>query len=113
MTTAAEITKIEQEVKNAKKTADLGAALDRLRNNRDFRKIILEGYLETEAVRLVHAKGNPECQRPEKQATIARDIDGIASFVQYLNTICQLADLADKDIKDSELQLDELRKEIE
>lgn len=111
MTNTEQIAQIEKQIKNAKRLVDMANSLDRLTKNRDFQKVVLEGYMENEAVRLVHAKGNPETQKPERQEAISKAIDGIANFVQYLNTINQLAVMAGKDVADSEAVLDEMRAE--
>ena len=58
-----EIQQLEHEIQTSKKSVELGNALERLFNNRDFKNIVLKGYLEQEAVRLVHLKASPEMER--------------------------------------------------
>lgn len=106
-----QINAIERTVKEAKEQKALGAALERLFSNRDFLKVIKAGYFTDEAVRLVHAKGDPACQTPEKQASIVRQIDAISNLSQYFTTIQHMAGLADKSIEESEAVLEELREE--
>jgi hypothetical protein len=48
---------IELNIKEAKKIAEQGDALVRLSGNRDFRNLVIEGYFEREAVRLVSPEG--------------------------------------------------------
>lgn len=111
MSNIEQIAQIEANIQNSKKAVELGMALERLRKNKDFQKVVASGYLENEAVRLVHAKGNPDLQKPEKQAGIIKDIDGIASLIQYFNTINQLAIMAAKDSSNDEAELELLRNE--
>lgn len=76
---------------------ELGNALERLFNNRDFKNIVLKGYLEQEAVRLVHLKAAPAMDSPAKQAAVVRDIDAIGAFSGYLNEIARQAELGRKE----------------
>lgn len=106
-----EINAIERTVKDAKEQKALGTALERLITNRDFQKVIKQGYFADEAVRLVHAKGDPACQTPEKQASIIRQMDSISNLGQYFQTILHAAGMADKSIEEGEAALDEMRAE--
>lgn len=93
---------LDRSLKDAQKLVDLGNSLERLRSNRDFRKLILEGYLEQEAVRLVHLKAEPAMQAPEQQASIVRDIDAIGALAQYFTTVGQLASMGQKSLNDGD-----------
>lgn len=99
---------IEESIKRSKKLVELGDSLERLRNHRDFKKVILEGFLEQEAIRLVHLKADPAFQTAERQASITTQIDGIGTFVQYLNTVMSLANLGAKGIEADEAAREEL-----
>lgn len=87
----------EQEAKNK---VDLAKSLDRLLSNRDFKKIVTEGYFREEAIRLVMAKSNPHCQQDEVQKAITKDIDAIGSFRHYLAQIEFDGQQALKSLKD-------------
>lgn len=106
-----QIDSIERDVKNAKEVKAMGNALERLRTNRDFRTVIQSGYFAQEAVRLVHLRGDPAFQTPERQADILKQIDAISALGQYFLTINHAAGLADKSIEEGEATLDELRAE--
>ena len=108
---AAPIQEIELSMSEAKKTVDLGKSVERLRKNRDFKKVIEETYLREEAIRLVHLKSSPAMQRPEMQANIDADIKAIGSFAQFLDTITAMADRASGELADGEAALEELRAE--
>lgn len=99
---------LDRDAKVAKAHIDAGSALERLRTNRDFKTLVVEGYLKDEAVRLVHAKSNPALQSAADQAAIVRDIDAIGSLAQFFNTIGQRAQIAGKQMRD----IDEARAEI-
>ena len=57
------INAIERDIKEARKHVELGDSLERLLNNRDFKKVIVEGYFEKEAARLVHLKADHEAAK--------------------------------------------------
>jgi small-conductance mechanosensitive channel len=106
-----EIQQLEHEIQQSKKSVDLGNALERLLNNRDFKNIVLKGYLEQEAVRLVHLKASPAMDSPAKQASIVRDIDAIGAFSVFLNEIKRQSELGLKSIKFSEETIEAIRSE--
>ena len=107
MNTEDQIKQIDRNIEAAKATLELSGALERLLTNRDFRKVIAEGYLTQEAVRLVKIKGEPAMQTSEKQAAILRDIDSIGSLHQYFNTIFMQGGIAEKQIgADEEMRVE-------
>ena len=93
-----EIQQLEHEIQTSKKSVELGNALERLFNNRDFKNIVLKGYLEQEAVRLVHLKASPEMDTTAKQAAIVRDIDAIGALSSFFKEIQRQAELGRKNI---------------
>lgn len=100
MTTENQLNKLERDAKALKAQIDLGTALDKLRSNRDFNKVIAEGYLKDEAIRLVHLKGDPAVQSPASQASIIRDIDAIGSLASFFALIQRNTDIAKKQLAD-------------
>lgn len=108
-----EVQELELSIKEAKKMVELGNSLERLTKNRDFKKVINEAYLEKEAVRLVHLKGDANMQGEREQKNIDRDISAISSFRQFLDFIFIQADHARDAIADCEEALDEARAEDE
>jgi len=106
-----QVREIELNIKEAKKLVDLGEAVERLKSNRDFRKLVLDGYLKDEAVRLVHLKADPNFQTPQMQASITKDIDAIGSLSAYFTTVAFNARQAESAIKSSEEELEEIAQE--
>ena len=102
------IQEIELSIKEAQKMVDLGAAVQRLATNRDFKKVILEGFFEDEAIRLVHLKADPNMQSSDSQKAILTQMDAIGALRQYLETLAQLAGMAQKSIEADEQTRDEL-----
>lgn len=92
------LAQLDREEKAAKAQKDLGDALLRLQSNRDFKRLVSEGYFRDEAVRLVSLKAHPEMQTPERQSSILLQIDAIGNLQQYFVIIGQQAALAERSL---------------
>lgn len=88
--------------------SDKAKALARLSVNPDFKKVIIDGFLRDEAIRLVYLKADPAMQTPEKQASVLRQIDSIGNLSAYFTTIRTEGMMADKTIADAETDRVEL-----
>jgi uncharacterized protein with PhoU and TrkA domain len=111
MSTEQSLKELEVTEQDAKAAIELAKALDRLSNNRDFKKIIHEGYFKDEAVRLVLIKSEPNLQAEHIQKDIIKDIDAIGSFRMYLRNIQFQAQQARKALVDVEESRDALLSE--
>ena len=89
---------IEKQIQHSKELVEFGKGLDRLRSNRDFRKIIVEGYLEQECIRLVLLKADHNMQSAERQASIVKQMDAIGALSQYFQTVFTRASVAEKSL---------------
>ena len=99
---------LELTIEQAKEKVNVMEAIDRLSQNKDFITVILEGYLEKEAVRLVHAKADPGCTKPETQVDLIKQIDAIGCFTGYLRALRHSGMLSQKAIIDSEQTREEI-----
>lgn len=99
---------IEHSIKNSKELIEFANAIRRLRNNADFKKVILDGYFRDEAVRLVHLKGSPDMDNQTSQESIDKQINAISQVSAYLNTALYVGDLALKSLAEDEAMLEEL-----
>lgn len=108
---SAMLRQVEQNIQQQKKVAEMGEALERLKGNRDFKKVILEGYFEQEAIRLVHLKSAPNMQSAESQKSIDQQIVSIGSLEQYFRTVYFMADMANKTIEENEALREEMLQE--
>lgn len=102
---------IELNIEQAKVLMDTGNALDRLRNNSDFKTVIKKGYFEQESIRLVHLKSDPSMQTVDAQASIVRQMDAIGALNQYFQVVYHRSALAEKAIASDEEARDELLQE--
>ena len=106
--TEAYIDQLGAAIEDSRKVRDFGAAIERLQKSGDFRAVVLKGYLEQEAIRLVQARTDSAMQKPEQQADLMRQIDAIACFKDFLRTRLMLAEHARGAIEEAE----SLREEV-
>ena len=110
--TPEDIQKAEQEIsvsiEQAKEFLDRRDMLARLERNDDFKKLILELYLEKEPARLVGLLADPEMSDKDFEH-INRDLMGISSFKQFLVNTYRLARQFEAMIERSEQELENLR----
>ena len=104
----AELQQLELNIKQAQKMADFGTALERLRSNRDFKKVIEEGYFKDEAIRLVHLMSDSNMQAPEIQTSIHKQMIAVGVFRDYLETLAIRADMARRSVEADEATRDEI-----
>lgn len=102
---------IQISIEEANETIDFAKSLDKLHKNRDFKKVILEGYFKEEAIRLVNLKADPAVQSPERQESIIQAIDAIGALRNFFGTAYQKASWAEGAIDAAEEELEALRNE--
>lgn len=103
------LAQLEQQIEQAKGAHDLGEALLRLISNADFKKVILEGYLKHEAVRLVHLKADPQMATADRQAKVIRDIDAVGALADYLRLVSHAGVQAEEAIRQAEACIEEIQ----
>jgi hypothetical protein len=99
---------IERNIKKAREVLEFSSALERLRGSRDFKKVVLEGYFEQEAIRLVHLKADQNMQKPETQQSIVNQIDAIGQLSQFFSTALQKAAMASRQIEADQETIEEI-----
>lgn len=102
-----EYEQVERDITHYKAQVAVGAALERLSSNKDFKQIIGQGYFKDEAVRLVSLTASAGIN---EQALI-RQMAGIANLEDYLRQIRKTAEIAAKSLPDSESTLEFLAKQ--
>lgn len=84
---------------------------DRLMKNRDFQHLIKKRFMLEEPVRLVHMLQDPRWATPDKQASLQREMQTIAGFLQWMNTVEQTGDRLRDDVKRYETELELIHQE--
>lgn len=106
-----QIQQIDANIRESKEVLEFSDALARLQSNRDFKKVILQGYFNQEAVRLVHLKSDANMQSAESQKSILAQIDAIGALSQYLRATRQQGDMARKTLAYAEQVREEMIQE--
>jgi len=106
-----DLEQIELSLEHAKLSIDNMKALNTLSHDKNFVKLITEGYFRDEASRLVLLKADNSMQKEEHQATIEKSIIAVGYFRQYLSTIYQLGNMAEKAMADDEITREEIQAE--
>ena len=106
--TPVNIQALDQNIQENKKIASLGQAVHRLRANRDFKEIFIEGYFKHEALRLVTLLSHPAMQTPEHQKSILTQMTAISAVDQYLTEVLRQASLAESNIAADEQTREEV-----
>lgn len=110
MNTAESIKHVELSLAEAKKIASLGEAIKRLETNKDFKRVIFDEYFTAEAQRLTFLTADTNLEDKIANA-VWSDIRAIGSFRAFLLNRKTLGELAQKEIKDHNETLEELRAE--
>ena len=93
---------LDESDKQLKVLVERGEALERLKSNRDFKKLILKDYFEQEAIRLVHLKADINQQDEKSQKFIVNQMDAIGNLHSYLQTVEFMAKRARVGLADNE-----------
>jgi len=96
-----EMQEIEVSIELAKKEVGLRDALLRLKDNADFRKVFLEGYIKDESLRLVLLKSAPNIT-DQINSNIDRDLYAISSFSAYMDWQITKGDQMEESLKEAE-----------
>jgi hypothetical protein len=102
------IHEIELNIQEARAMVALGKSLETLHNNSDFKKVIVDGFIRDEAIRLVHLKADPSMQSKESQETIVQQMDAIGGLLKYFSIIEHKAYLAEKAIESDQQTIAEI-----
>ena len=106
-----QLEQIEIDIATAQEHADRADALQRLHENKDFRKIVLEGFFKDEASRVVLLKADPNVQGDSEQKHIDRIITSIGGLRQYFGTIYQMGNMAHRALEEHKATREEILQE--
>lgn len=102
MTNQTELNQLEKDIKAYKTQIELGDALDKLRANRDFNKVVINGLMKDEALRLVHLLADPAMDDDKSREAIHREMMAIATLGQHFNGIATKAEMARRSLNQAE-----------
>ena len=96
------VEELHQRREELKEFSARAEALTRLQNNADFKLVITDGYMEDEAIRLVHLLGDARFNSDDKKTVYREDFQermiGIARLSEYFRSVFQLSDQAQREL---------------
>ena len=96
------VEELHQRRKELKEFSARAEALTRLQNNADFKLVITDGYMEDEAIRLVHLLGDARFNSDDKKAAYREDFQermiGIARLSEYFRSVFQMSSQAQREL---------------
>lgn len=102
-----DVHEIELSIEHANELIERKAMVNKLMSNREFKKIVLEGYFKEEAIRMVALVAEPSMK--DHKEDILKSMESISCFQQHLRTIVQMGTVAETEMLDYEQTLDEAR----
>jgi len=103
-----DLEQIEISIDEAKAKIAKAEALDRLTKSQDWKDVIEDGYFLREASNIVLLKAAPGFAEDDKQKQLDSQITGIGFFRQYLSSIFQISNMAQKSI----VEFEEMKTEV-
>jgi hypothetical protein len=101
---------LENQLKDAKDLIDRRNMALKLASNREFRKLVLEGFCEKDAARLVSEAGDPALT-PQQRADAFEMAKAGGHLKRYLSACFQMGAAAERDLEELEATLAEARVE--
>lgn len=101
---------LEDQLKTAKETAELGSIAERLAKNADFRRLILEEFCVKECARYAQVSGDLAIPAEERAHALGM-AQAAGHLRRFLSLKVQFANLADRDIAELNQAIDEARAE--
>lgn len=109
MTTRTEqLEAIRAQLKDAQETQAMLEVLDRLERNRDFKKVILEGFLKKHVLEQTSMIARPDAQHELVQQAIQRNLAGASALNGYMATLRQMGNAATNTIQQCQQAIVEL-----
>lgn len=103
---------LEQQLSDAKQQVERAKTAVRLYNNRDFRKLIIEGFCRDDSARFVAQSGDPALSPEQKQDALNLAQAG-GHLRRFLSAQVQLGATAERELADLEMELEEARVEAD
>jgi hypothetical protein len=105
---AQETIQIEVTIEELEQAINKRNMLQMLEGNEAFKEVILEGYLEKNAIRLVHLKGASSMQTKEQQDGIDKQIMAVSMLGEHFRSVYAMANIAEKRLEQYTKELAEV-----
>lgn len=98
-------------IQQAQQQVHLGDSLQRLQENPDFQRLIMQDYLKDHTARLGHLLSEPAMQEKQKRKDVIKEIEAVGNFLSYLRVTGQRAAMAKEAIRVNEAELKNIAEE--
>lgn len=105
-----DIQALEHQIENAKAVVAQRDLMIKLSANREFRKLIIEGFCRDEAARFVHLSTEPGLNEQDRADSLAT-AQAAGHLKRWMNAIIMMGNRAEGDIIQCNETLEELRQE--
>lgn len=102
---------VEASIEHCKTVMKTRDSMIRLTEHKDFKEIIMQGYIREEAARLTGLLGDPN-PNVDQNAVMA-DLHAVASFQRYMRRILMEGEMAEREMDTHKETLDSIRMESE
>lgn len=102
---------IEISMEDAKENVALAEALERLHQNADFKKIIVDGYFEKEASRAVLLRGDPAMVGEKEQAQVNNIITSIGGLYNFFHKVFRMGEMSAQSLEADAQTVEEIARE--
>jgi chaperonin cofactor prefoldin len=107
-----QIESIELSMEQAKKLVVNAQTAERLSQNPDFKKLVMEGYFVEEAARLALLLTDPTTvTTPHRKEMVMNALIGVGGLKQHLSAVIQMGRQAENDLVEMGETIEELRQE--
>lgn len=96
------LTEEQKLAEDRKYWVEMKESLERLEQNEDFKKVILEGYLKDKALNGVAILADPGIKQRGERSDVMEELVAIANLRYYLGMIYNLGDAAKQDLEEIE-----------
>lgn len=103
---------LEGQLSDAKEMVERGIAARKLASNREFRKLVLDGFCKEDCARFAAQSGDPALDPQQRADAIAMAQAG-GHLKRFLSATIQMGETAAREIGDIEQELEEARVESE
>ena len=100
------INQLEASIDHAKARVEKAKAVLALFDNANFQEVVVKGYFEKEAIRMVACYGDGT-GTPEMLADLQKDMHAVGAFRRYLSMIIQDGRQAESDVRQNQETLQE------
>lgn len=99
---------IRAQLKDAQETQAMLEVLDRLERNRDYKKVVTEGFLKTHVLEQTSMIARPDAQHELVQQSIQKALTGASAFHAYITSLRQMGNAAAQTIEQCQQAIYEL-----